>query len=142
MFESWPFTNFHDLNLDWLIGKWKKLEDNLDDIHDSMDAAAESATEAAGSANEAADSATEAAGSATDAADSAEEAATTANQLANLTNQVTVNTGRIDALIANAGDTDNNAELLGIRIGENGNTYTTAGNGVRSIAQEFNAFTK
>lgn len=26
MFESWPFTNFHDLNLDWIIKTIKKLD--------------------------------------------------------------------------------------------------------------------
>ena len=36
MMELWPFTNFHDLNLDWLIGQWKKLESNLDLIEEYM----------------------------------------------------------------------------------------------------------
>ena len=29
MFESWPFTNFHDLNMDWIIKKLDALEDGV-----------------------------------------------------------------------------------------------------------------
>lgn len=42
---------------------------------------------------------------------------------------------RIDSLIANAGDTDGNAELLDIRIGFDGVTYPTAGDATRAIGQ-------
>lgn len=30
MFEAWPFTNFHDLNLDWIIKTIKKLSAEVD----------------------------------------------------------------------------------------------------------------
>lgn len=40
---------------------------------------------------------------------------------------------RIDTLIAHAGDTDGNAELLDIRIGFDGNVYPTAGEAVRAF---------
>lgn len=40
MFESWPFTNFHDLNLDWIIKtvkEWTKTMDNVrNDIYKFM----------------------------------------------------------------------------------------------------------
>src|SRR5690625_1297432 len=49
--------------------------------------------------------------------------------------QVDLNTekGHIDNLIANAGDTDGNAELIDIRVGWDGIIYPTAGDAVRSI---------
>lgn len=61
----------------------------------------------------------------------------TTAQLAQKAEQEEVNTisGQIDNLIANAGDTDGNAELLDIRVGWDGKTYPTAGDAVRSIQQ-------
>lgn len=38
---------------------------------------------------------------------------------------------RVDNLVANAGNTDNNAELIDIRVGEDGTQYPTAGEAVR-----------
>ena len=54
-------------------------------------------------------------------------------QLAQKANQTAleVEKARINNLIANAGDVTNNAELLDIRVGYDGITYTTAGEAVR-----------
>ena len=134
MFEAWPFTNFHDLNMDWLISKWKKLEENLDDIHASMDAAAASAQDSADSAAESLNYRNQAKGFSEDAEDSAQDAATEASNIEALADQITVNTSRIDNLVANAGDTDNNAELLDIRVGGDGVIYPTAGDAVRATS--------
>lgn len=41
---------------------------------------------------------------------------------------------RISNLVANAGDTDGNAELLDIRVGFDGITYSTAGEATRALA--------
>lgn len=81
-FNRYPYTDFHELNLDWIISKLKDLKVAIDeaaasakDANNSADAAASSAEAAAGSAEDAADSAEASAGSAEDAADSAEAAA-------------------------------------------------------------------
>lgn len=34
MFESWPFTNFHDLNLDWIIKTIKVYTKKVDELYD------------------------------------------------------------------------------------------------------------
>jgi len=62
----------------------------------------------------------------------AKETQTTA-QLAQKANQTAleVEKARINNLTANAGDVTNNAELLDIRVGYDGITYTTAGEAVR-----------
>lgn len=60
----------------------------------------------------------------------------TLSQKANQDALNTVN-GRVNNLIAHAGDNSNNAELLDIRIGWDGVVYPTAGDAVRSIQQFF-----
>lgn len=135
MMELWPFTNFHDLNLDWLISKWKKLEDNLDDIHASMDAAAASAAEAAEHEEQADNSRVLASHYAFQASDSADAAAASAESISDIAGQVAVNTSNISSLVANAGDTDNNAELLDIRVEYTGLIQPTAGEATRAQSE-------
>lgn len=45
---------------------------------------------------------------------------------------------RVDNLIANAGNTDDNAELIDIRVGEDGTQYPTAGEAVRGQVSKLN----
>jgi len=49
--------------------------------------------------------------------------------------ELEVERARINNLVAHAGDTDGNAELLDIRVGWDGILYPTAGDAVRSIQQ-------
>lgn len=65
--NRYPYTDFHELNLDWIISKIKEIKDAVKAADQSAGEAAESAAAAAGSAEAAADSAE-------DAADSAETA--------------------------------------------------------------------
>lgn len=48
-----------------------------------------------------------------------------------LDTEISIERARINNLVANAGDTDNNAELLDMRVGADGKTYETAGEAVR-----------
>lgn len=131
MFEAWPFTNFHDLNLDWLISKWKKLEDNLDDIHASMDAAAASAEVAAEKEHDAKNHAAEAMAYKDLARGYAEDADESAELLTNALDQIAVNTARIDAWTT-AQTPDANTELLDERVEFTGFTNASAGDATRA----------
>ena len=65
-----------------------------------------------------------------------EEKAEVTAQLAQKAEQtdLEIERARISGLVANAGDTDGNAELLDIRIGFDGITYPTAGDATRAIS--------
>lgn len=80
LFEHWPYTNFHDLNLNWIIKKIKNVETAEQNTAASAAEAAGSAEAAAGSAASAQASAEAAAGSAEAAAGSAEAAAGSAEE--------------------------------------------------------------
>lgn len=62
-FEFFPNTNFHDLNLDYLLGKAQKIDDNLAESNDAAQRAADSANAAADSETNAHNSELAAAGS-------------------------------------------------------------------------------
>lgn len=36
LFEQFPYTNFHELNLDWIINKIKEFQERLDSFHDTI----------------------------------------------------------------------------------------------------------
>lgn len=75
LFEHFPYTNFHDLNLNWILGKIKDIDSTVAGVHQAEENAAASAESAAESAESAAASAEAASGSAEAAAGSAEAAA-------------------------------------------------------------------
>lgn len=75
LFKNFPYTNFHELNLDWFYSKWH-------DLFDRGSAAITGAEDAAKDAITAANGATVAAGNAATAAGNAATAATSANSAA------------------------------------------------------------
>lgn len=128
-FEVFPYTNFHELNLDWIVKVCKEVEEKTDAIDDSVEQAA-----AYAGASDAA------ARSAANHEAGAEGYKNTCQQIASellinygpIKNQVNVNSARIDEFTHLAeGSTTGDAELIDIRVGAEGSTYATAGDAVR-----------
>lgn len=46
LFEHWPYTNFHDLNLNWIIEKLSDLKKSVDDANTAKESAEESSDSA------------------------------------------------------------------------------------------------
>ena len=67
LFEHWPYTNFHDLNLNWIISKIKDIDAGITRAEEAGETAASSAETAYGAA-ERASRAAESAASASEAA--------------------------------------------------------------------------
>lgn len=129
------YTNFHSLNLDWIISKIKHIDDVQVSVDESKEAAANSAAAALESENNAADSAAAALLSENNAANSAENAAESAENaaetVANTLNQVNLLQSRVDNIIPDGTQTEGNTELLDIRVAADGQTYPSAGDAVR-----------
>ena len=138
MFENFPYSNFHDLNTDWLIKRVKNVETSEANAKESEEAAAESAAAAAQSATASAQSAQASAQSAQESAQSAEESANSAteadNYVASTRAQVNLLQARVDNIIPSGTQTEGNTELLDIRVDFLGQTYESAGDGVRAQA--------
>ena len=142
MFENFPYSNFHDLNTDWLIKRVKNVETSEANAKASEEAAAESATAAAQSATASDQSAQASAQSAQASAQSAEESAnsaTEANEYVTSTrDQVNLLQSRVDNIIPSGTQTEGNTELLDIRVGYNGERFPSAGDAVRGQVYDLN----
>lgn len=105
-FNLVPYTNFHDLNLDWILGRVKAMDEVKDDILASIDTAHEAITaaEAAQTGAEAAQTGAEAAQLAAEAAQNyAETAATNAGNSAEAAQDI------VDTALDNIGDATSGA---------------------------------
>ncbi len=115
IFEHWPYVNFHNLNLDWIIEKMKTIDERFENAQHYAETATEKAAEAeqsAAAADQSADlaqqSAEAAAQSETNAAESAETAGSAAadavapiQSLAqSVSNQINVLTGQMAEFMA------------------------------------------
>ena len=135
MFHDYPYTDAHELNLDWIIGKIKHIDDTMKETEEFMEAAqaaqagAETAQENAETAQSKAEDAQEAAetaqGKAEDAVDAAEAV------VVDTLHQIELLQARVDNIIPDGTQTEGNTELLDIRVGFNGQIYDSAGNAVR-----------
>lgn len=142
MFRIFPWSNLHDLNLDWIVSKIKNIEDAEKNSAKSASNAEASALEASNSAIQASASANDAQSSANDSASSAEQASGYLGQFGALSNQVDVLTARMNQYESLAeGSTTGDAELQDLRIGADGVTYASAGEAVRSqLNRKLNIF--
>lgn len=153
LFEHWPYVNFHDMNLDWVIKKIKNVETAEANSQASAEASADSAAasqlsaDAALASQEAAhqselnagQSEENAAQSAENAAESAQDAADT---VSNTVSQINLLQSRVDNIIPDGTQTEGNTELIDIRVAVDGEIYDSAGNSVRGQIEDFGAFYK
>lgn len=128
LFEHWPYTNFHDLNLNWIIGKVKRIETAEENAVNAA-AAAQQSEEAAQASAEAAQ---ESADNAQDSADTAStEAERTEGTARALRSEMNLLDARMDNILVQGTPTEGNAELIDIRVAANAKIYPTAGDAVR-----------
>lgn len=130
-YDKFPYTNFQELNLDKLADKIGDIDRGIEEAAEQAQASAASAEASAASAEASANSAQASAESASDAQESAGDAETTVNQFRADRELIHINSARIDNILVQGTPTQGNAELIDIRVGANGTTYSTAGDAVR-----------
>lgn len=146
-YDKFPYTNFQELNLDTIVQKIGDIDrsieraeeataDNVAQAAASASQAATSASQATASASQAATSAAASAQSATAAAGSASNAEETASHFRDAEQQININTERINNILVTGTPTEGNAELIDIRVGGDGVSYTSAGQAVRAQYNE------
>jgi lysophospholipase L1-like esterase len=131
LFDRFPYTNFHELNLDWIIGKIRSVDTAKEECEEIRDATAVIRDETAIIKTEAQASADSAALQAANAGIKAAEAAASAAGIEAARQQINTNTARIDNILVQGTPTEGNAELIDIRVGATGETYASAGDSVR-----------
>lgn len=132
--NGWPYTDVHQLNLDWIVDTVKNVKDKTDEIDQAVadsQGYAEAAQQSAENASQSAEDAHDDLISVNSAiADWNEDVTNLKNQVNTNTQNIAVDSARIDAIISGT-TPDANAELIDIRVGADGTTYPTAGDAVR-----------
>lgn len=128
MFNKYPYTDFHEMNTDWIISKIK----NVETAEANSKQYAEDADAAKVAAEDARDNAVDAKDTAVQAKDDAVEAKNDAvSFLTDTKDQLDLLQSRVDNIIPQGTQTQGNTELLDIRVGWNSATYASAGDAVR-----------
>lgn len=127
-FNKYPYTDFHEMNLDFILEKVRNIDDAVEESKTSAINAKTSEDAAKASEN--------AAKASEDSAKASEESATAsagaaADIVADTNNQIAVLQARVDNIIPEGTQTEGNTELLDIRVGAEGVIYDSAGNAVR-----------
>ena len=144
-YDKFPYTNFQELNLDKIMQKVGDVDRSVEEsaqhasdaeasalnAEDQVLLARAEVERAAEQANNAHAEVERAAEQANNAHASAQQAAAYADSVQNVRAQINSNTERIDNILVQGTPTEGNAELIDIRVGGNGVTYSTAGDAVR-----------
>lgn len=131
-YDKFPYTNFQDLNIDFLMEEIKRIDTVEGNAQKYAEQAEASATSAGTNAQEAAAAATAAAATMAQASEILDKVDETEQTYNRIETQVESNTERIDNILVSGTPTEGNAELIDIRVGANGVTYSTAGQAVRA----------
>ena len=134
-FNKYPYTDFHEMNDDWIISKIKNVEDAEKNTAEYKDQAIEAKNAAQGYAESASESKNAAANSAASAQASAENAAASAQSIlpaaTRAIEQVEILQSQVDNIIPDGTQTEGNTELIDIRTEQYGISSDSAGNAVR-----------
>ena len=135
MFNEYPYTDYHELNTDWIIGKIK----NVETAEANTKQYAEDADAAKVAAEDAKDIAVQAKDDAESARDTAQAVAANAGAIvSNTLEQVNLLQARVDNIIPDGTQTAGNTELLDLRVGADGTIFDSAGNAVRGQIDRLN----
>lgn len=131
-----PYTNFHDMNEDYIASKLEQLDKSVESASESAHDASQSASNALISASQSLQSATDASISASNAEQSANNAQSSVEEINDIAEELVVTNARIDNIIMDSQSTVGNTELIDIRVGYTGKQYESAGSAVRGQAED------
>ena len=130
--HKFPYTNFHDLNLDWIVSKLGELKKVLEDSIANRDETKQYADESKLNAEASENNAESSLESFNNTKAIEESLNGSLAKIQENTNNIEIANDRIDTIIAlPTGSTTGDAELIDGRIGYDGVQYSTIGDAIR-----------